>query len=72
MSFMVYYCERHRRAWPVSDGGKCPEDDGCEVKARDSIALVNNYGRLLTEMEDSLREEGRAFVPGDGMVSPPP
>lgn len=59
MSFMVYYCQRHRRAWPISDGARCPEGGkDCEVKSRDLIALVNNLGKELTEAERLVGREG--------------
>lgn len=50
MSFMVRYCEKDRKAWPVTEGDKCP-DCGGPTLPRDSIALVNNLGKEVASLK---------------------
>lgn len=50
MTFMVYYCPRHRRAWPISARAACPVGGkDCEIKCCDAIALIDELGEKLTE-----------------------
>lgn len=59
MALMVYYCERHRCAWPHSHGniGKCPlapglQPDYCPIKSVDAIEQINDLGGEIRAAEE--------------------